>query len=320
MDRIGKDLDNPNMSHLVSPVPVYALYGEQAELPFADRLHWETLASRSSLHDFRIGAHRHEQLFQVLHLTDGVAEVTLENSVRTIAPPAVVIVPALTIHAYRFARDVGGTVLTLFETDIRAMLDAHAETLGSLSAPEIITGTHRDLAQAMADLLAEAGRAGGAGEARGLALSGRLSLLLAELVRASRQAVAANRPLPQPAVRHARAFQQLVEQEFASQRPLAFYAAALGVTPGHLNRLTRAVLGASAMSIVERRVMHEARRLLVFTTMPVKQVAYALGYADPAYFSRAFSRSAGLPPERFRAQSIAAARPVRPEGRTANAR
>jgi len=317
MDRTGKDLDNPHMSHLVSPVPVYALYGEQAELPFADRLHWETLASRSSLHDFRIGAHRHEQLFQVLHLTAGVAEVTLENSVRTIAPPALVIVPALTIHAYRFAPDVGGTVLTLFETDIRAMLDAHAETLGSLSAPEIITGANPALAQVMADLLAEAG---GAGEARGLALSGRLSLLLAELVRASRQAVAANRPLPQPAVRHARAFQRLVEQEFASQRPLAFYAAALGVTPGHLNRLTRAVLGASAMSVVERRVMHEARRLLVFTTMPVKQVAYALGYADPAYFSRAFSRSAGLPPERFRAQSIAPARLVRPEGRTAGAR
>jgi AraC family transcriptional activator of pobA len=299
MDRTGKDLDNLNMSEIVSPVPVYALYGEKSELPFADRLHWETLASRSSLYDFHISPHRHEQLFQVLHLTRGVAEVTLESSTRTIAPPAVIIVPALTIHAYRFDRDVGGTVLTLFEADVRAMLDAHAETAGSLATPTIIVKADLALTQSIASLLDEAGRHS---EARGLALSGRVSMLLAELVRASRRAVAANQPAPQPAVRHAQAFQRLVEQEFTRQQPLAFYAAALGITPSHLNRTANAVLGASAMAVVERRVMHEARRFLVFTTMPVKQIAYALGYTDPAYFSRAFSRSAGMPPERFRAQ------------------
>lgn len=312
MDRNGKDLDNPNMSDLVSPVPVYALYGEKAELPFADRLHWETLVSRSSLHDFRIDAHRHERLFQVLHLTAGAAEVTLENSFCTIVPPAVVIVPALTIHAYRFDRDVGGTVLTLFETDVRAMLDAHAETAGSLAAPHIIADAEPDIAEAMACLLGEAERTG---EARGLALSARVSMLLAELVRASRQAVVASQPAPHPAVRHARAFQRLVEREFASQRPLAFYATELGITPGHLNRTAKAVLGASAMAVVEHRIMHEARRFLVFTIMPVKQIAYALGYADPAYFSRAFSRSTGLPPERFRAQSASLAMPDRPRER-----
>lgn len=300
MDRTGKDLDNPNMEKSVSPVPVYALYGEKTALPFADRLHFETLASRSSLHDFRIGPHRHEQLFQVLQLTAGTAMVTLENSVCTIEPPAVVIVPALAIHAYRFDHDVGGTVLTLFEADIRAMLDAHADTRGSLAIASIFADADPAIAEAMAALLAEAGHKG---EARGLALSGRVGTLLAELVRASRQAVAATQPAPHPAMRHAQAFQRLVEQEFAQQRSLAFYAAALGITPGHLNRTANAVLGASAMTVVERRIMHEARRYLVFTALPVKQIAYALGYTDPAYFSRAFSRAVGMPPERFRRQN-----------------
>lgn len=305
MDRIGKGLDNTNMSDIASPVPVYALYGEKSELPIADRLHCESLVSRSSLHDFRISPHRHEQLFQVLQLTHGAAEVTLENSSCTISSPAVVVVPALTIHAYRFDPDVGGTVLTLFEADVRAMLDAHPESAGSLAMPTIIADADHAIAEAMAAVMGEASRRS---EARGLALSARVSMLLAVLVRASRRAVAASQPAPHPAVRHAQAFQRLVEQEFANQRPLAFYAAALGITPGHLNRTAKAVLGASAMGVVERRVMHEARRHLVFTTLPVKQIAYALGYSDPAYFSRAFSRATGLPPERFRAQK--AHRPV----------
>lgn len=297
MDRTGKDLDNPNMPDLASPVPVYALYGEKSALPFADRLHWETLASRSSLHNFRIDPHRHEQLFQVLHLAGGRAEVVLESAARTITAPAIVIVPALSVHAYRFDRDVQGTVLTLFQTDVRAMLDAHADTTGALGAPVIITAADPAVADALADLLLEAGNRDGA---RGLALTGRVSTMLAALVRASRRALAATQPAPEPAVRHVQAFRRLVEQEFANQRRLAFYASALGITPGHLNRSCQTVLGASAMAVVERRVMHEARHYLMFTAMPVKQIAYALGYSDPAYFCRAFCRSASMPPNRFR--------------------
>jgi len=288
------------MSDIASPVPVYALYGEKSDLPFASRLHWETLAARSSLHDFRINPHRHEQLFQVLHLTNGSAEVTLESAVRTITAPAIVIVPALSVHAYRFEPDVGGTVLTLFQTDVRAMLDVHADTAGALTAPSIIPAADPAIANALANLQAEAGNRD---DARGLALSGRVITLLAVLVRASRRALAANRPAPEPAVRHAQAFQSLVEREYANQRPLAFYASALGITPGHLNRTANTVLGASAMAVVERRLMHEARNYLVFTAMPIKQIAYTLGYSDPAYFSRAFRRSAGMPPERFRREN-----------------
>lgn len=303
MDRTGKDLDNLNMSESASPVPVYALYGERSALPFADRLHWETLAARSSLHDFRISPHRHEQLFQVLQLTNGSAEVTLENVVSAIAPPCVVIVPALSVHAYRFERDVGGTVLTLFQTDVRAMLDSHPDTAGALATPAIISDADPAIARALEALQQEAGHAD---QARGLALSSRVGVVLAELVRASRRALATSQPTPQPAVRHAQAFQQLVEQEFRNQRSLAFYAQALGITPGHLNRTANAVLGASAMAVVERRIMHEARHYLVFTVMPVKEIAYALGYADPAYFSRAFRRSVGQPPERYRSANTLA--------------
>ena len=48
------------------------------------------------------------------------------------------------------------------------------------------------------------------------------------------------------------------------------------------------------------RVIREARRNLVYTNLPVSTIAYALGFNDPAYFSRIFSASTGLSPRSFR--------------------
>ena len=48
------------------------------------------------------------------------------------------------------------------------------------------------------------------------------------------------------------------------------------------------------------RIVREARRNLVYTNLPVSTIAYALGFNDPAYFSRLFSVATGLSPRSFR--------------------
>ena len=53
--------------------------------------------------------------------------------------------------------------------------------------------------------------------------------------------------------------------------------------------------------------MREARRNLAYTHLGVATIAYTLSYADPAYFTRAFTRDAGLSPRAFRAQVAASA-------------
>ena len=48
--------------------------------------------------------------------------------------------------------------------------------------------------------------------------------------------------------------------------------------------------------------MREARRHLAYTNLSIATVAYSLGYADPAYFTRVFTQDAGISPRAFRAQ------------------
>ena len=60
--------------------------------------------------------------------------------------------------------------------------------------------------------------------------------------------------------------------------------------------------GQPASAVMEERIVREARRNLAYSTLTVAEIAYALGYHDPAYFSRVFSRATGQSPRAFRQQ------------------
>ena len=47
----------------------------------------------------------------------------------------------------------------------------------------------------------------------------------------------------------------------------------------------------------------EAKRNLVYTAMAVSEVSYALGFSDPAYFTRFFKRQSGWSPRDFRTRA-----------------
>ncbi|MCB1329814.1 MAG: AraC family transcriptional regulator, partial [Maritimibacter sp.] len=80
----------------------------------------------------------------------------------------------------------------------------------------------------------------------------------------------------------------------------------LGVTPTHLSRVMRGATGQPATAAIQDRIIREARRNLAYSNLSVSQIAYGLGYDDPAHFSRVFRRATGLSPSEFRRKSEAA--------------
>ncbi|WP_236020891.1 helix-turn-helix domain-containing protein [Devosia sediminis] len=286
MDRPGNLLHYPNMNF----VPTYALYGETQSPHRQDWLHWETIQARSRLHDYRIAPHRHEQFFQVLYLTGGKAEMLLDGDQHVLLPDSVAVVPAGVVHGYAFSADVRGLVLTLMERDLDGLGLARPGAI-------VIRGQCGEIAVALGRLTAEADRPG---IGHDMAMRAHLTLLLVALTRA--------RPDGAGSVETGRAaqfvtqFRDLVEQRFRQTRRVADYAGAVGVSQTHLNRLCRQVLGRSALAVIEDRVALEARRQLLFSTLPVKQIGAELGYEDPGYFSRFVSRKLGMAPAALRSQ------------------
>ena len=107
-------------------------------------------------------------------------------------------------------------------------------------------------------------------------------------------------------------FRALVERDFAKHRRAADFAAAVSLSPGHLNALCRSQLRRSAGSVIRARLALEAKRLLLYSDLTAAQVADRLGFADPAYFARFVHRELGRSPRALRAPGRVARR--RPAG------
>jgi AraC-like DNA-binding protein len=87
-------------------------------------------------------------------------------------------------------------------------------------------------------------------------------------------------------------------------RPLsvAEHAARLGMTTAELRTAVRRGAGCSPKDYLLRIRLDRAKELLASTDLPVAAVARRVGYDDPAYFSRLFTRRVGVAPVRFRTQ------------------
>ena len=94
--------------------------------------------------------------------------------------------------------------------------------------------------------------------------------------------------------------ERLVESRFRDEHRASAYAALLGVTPDHLSAVVRAHQGGSVKLVIQERVMREALHLLITTDARIADIAATLGYHDTAHFARAFTRSVGMAPGRYR--------------------
>jgi AraC family transcriptional regulator, transcriptional activator of pobA len=99
-----------------------------------------------------------------------------------------------------------------------------------------------------------------------------------------------------------RNFSRLVEVHFKEKHGLSDYAELLMVTPKTLNKKLSKLHVKNPNDIIKNRIILEAKRLLSFSTMSIKEIAYYLGYDDPAYFNRLFTNKVKATPASFRKQ------------------
>lgn len=96
---------------------------------------------------------------------------------------------------------------------------------------------------------------------------------------------------------------QYVHEHLMDEFAIADIAAALFFHPHYLMRVFKNRTGTSVLEFITQERMRKAKRILEETTLPVKAVASMVGYADPAYFTRVFSREFGVSPKKYRQDS-----------------
>ena len=291
----------------ITRIPRFFLYGEPPNGADEHALHIETIAARSRQYDWKIRPHTHRGLHQLLFIAKGGGTAQAETTTVSFRPPTLIIVPAGTVHAFSFVPGTRGYVASFGDTLMRdlarrepgitSLFDA-AATLELSSASVRST----DLEHAFAMFLREFGRNA---VGRTAVLESLLTVILANVLRLSRLAGESSCARNGRHLLLVGRYRSLVDSWFRKGAALADYARALNVSESRLREACLRITGQPPMQLVYARILLEARRQLLYTNRSVAEIAYDLGFEDPAYFTRFFSRRTGMSPRAFRARAPA---------------
>lgn len=304
-DSAGRSVERPQ------PIPDIHITRIYEGDPECD-LHYETFGRLAEIFGRNTPAHRHSRFYQVHLLVRGSISLQLDDQAYFTEAPLVFITPPAIPHAFYSEENTDGHVITVRQDVVRAW---YASLPGQWPDAQLREPAFLPLGGAADEVQAEAARLiqlaellqqefGGRGKGRSAAVQALGLCFFISLNRLLASHVPAT-PLKRERGEDLRiflSFCDLVEAHFRDHLTLPDYARQLAITEARLNDVCRRMANLPSKEVVHDRLLQEARRLLRFSTTPVGELSYQLGFADPAYFSRFFTRRVGVAPSQFRIQ------------------
>lgn len=119
-------------------------------------------------------------------------------------------------------------------------------------------------------------------------------------------------PYQNASQRVASLFMELLERQFPIDSPERFlklkspvdYAENLSIHVNSLNRSVKEITGKTTSQQITSRIIQEANALLKHTDWNVSEIAYGLGFEEPAYFTNYFKKQTGMTPNAVRTSVV----------------
>lgn len=266
-------------------------------------VHVEKISTRIRKYNWELFPHRHRDLYQLTLIESGGGEVSFDLGQESFSAPALVLVPSLVVHSFRYAPRSSGRLLTISDAYLRELIDfANEPALEAiLSRPGVMRFTadsfaFDDIASALSTI---AERLISAPSSLGVMLSANILRILGHLAQQPQDATPVGLDTQRRRLLYEQ-FRGLLEQHYREQLSVGTYAGMLAVNERTLHRACREVAGEPPLKIAHRRLVLEGQRLLLYSAMSVSDIAFHLGFRDPSGFSRFFVEHVGESPINFR--------------------
>jgi AraC family transcriptional regulator, transcriptional activator of pobA len=268
-----------------STIPDFFVYGQAPRNLDVGFVHVELVSARKNEHFGEVQAHKHSQMAQITFWTKGGGTYRIEDQSWSFSAPAISFVPQNTVHGFSVSKTSDAIAISLASTELKRELQAFFATGQKndrdwkmlLELVNMIFSEYQYNASQIVPQLVDA-----------------------VLAIATRQKVENIGPSNTLANRlHA-----MIDFHYRDNWSVAQYVTALHSTYHLIDKAAKLRYGKPIKELVGERKILEAKRLLQFTIRSVENIAYELGYSDPAYFNREFKKSVGTAPGQWRKTKI----------------
>ncbi|MBT9470069.1 MAG: helix-turn-helix domain-containing protein [Pseudomonadota bacterium] len=287
-------------------IPRFFLYGEAPRSVGERFLHLEAIEDRTRPADWNIRPHTHTGLSHIFHVTHGGGVMSADALRLPFQAPCLMVVPSNVVHGFAYELETRGAVLTVSDVYRDELVRRETELRRVFAQPRILALAEE---QVFTEALERLGRElAWSAPGHAAAVEALLITLLVETLRLTHHAEVGDEPLVDSQAGLVARFRALVEERYRSEAQVEGYASALKVSAKRLRAACLRAAAATPGRMIQDRRLLEAKRILLYTNMSVAEAAYYLGYDDPAYFTRTFTKNCGRSPRAFRSD---------PNGRTA---
>ncbi|WP_121500610.1 4-hydroxyphenylacetate catabolism regulatory protein HpaA [Entomohabitans teleogrylli] len=268
-----------------------------------DDVHYETFARLAAFFGRDMRPHWHDRYFQLHFLATGKITLQLDEHYYAVKAPLFILTPPSVPHAFFTEPDSDGHVLTVRQELIWPLVEklwpgsGEAVTLQGIclsleSSPDTLAALNHYWPMVAYEFRHR--RSGWEMLLSAMAQS-IFTLLLREAPPDDRSACSVRGEM-----RQFQRFNRLIDENFRDHLTVPEYADMLAMSESRLTELCRRFANQPPKRLIFERLSREAKRLLLYSSWSVNQIAFELGYKDPAYFARFFHRMAGCSPTRFR--------------------
>lgn len=241
--------------------------------------------------------HRHN-FFQVIFIDQGTAEHTIEYEQPVIMEShCVSVIFPNQLHRITFSPDAKGVILmfdeALFCSDIlKNELKAYNHNLYNklniISREKINYNQIRKMIHHVTFLF------NNITPIRREQIRFYIKILLLELIEDVHEEIQPQKNLPTVNL-YAR-YKELIDNQYAENKTVKEYARQMGITTKRLNTICKIEAKSTALAVIHERLMVEARRLLMFSGISMKEIAFTLGFTSPSAFNRFIFAQTGKTP------------------------
>lgn len=290
------------MQEKIAAIPSYHLYGEINRSHDFDFFHIERFHKLLPRYEWRLPAHSHNALYQILFVEKGGGSLFDDQGARLFNAPCLMFIPAYAVHGWEMKPNLHGAVLS-FTGDYLDRNDQnrfdHLSYFIRQSENLIVPLKplqSKKVSFYVSEMLEEFEQE----KNRRCVYKPFLELSLFEAFKNNEDQI--QRSMKCKSAFSLSEFREVLEQNYRAEQKVSFYADRMKMTPARFNRYCKKLSGQTASALIRARILLEAKRLLAFSHLSIAEIGYELSFQDPAYFSRFFSRETGFTPQDFRGQ------------------